>query len=205
MRAGDVYTHTFHGYPSSILHPHTRRVHRSVLDARQRGVLFDLGHGQGSFSWTVAELCSAQGFYPDLISTDLHSGNMDGPAYDLPTTMSKMRHVGMPLYDVVRATTSAAANAIKRSDSIGSLGIGRRADVTVLHESDIQTDLEDSQGQIRRITKILRPVVVWKDGISFSINTPATFPNVDKWEGLRKPWDQLLIKDAERPSKTFLT
>ena len=71
-----------------------RTVNHSVFKARDRGVIFDVGHGQGSFDWEVAEICASCGFYPDTISTDLHSGNVDGAAKDLPWVMSKFLHLG---------------------------------------------------------------------------------------------------------------
>lgn len=94
MRAGDVYTHTYHGYPSSIVDPSTRLLWSDVTDAQSRGVYFDVGHGQGSFSWTVAEIATQQGFWPDMLGTDLHIGNYEGPAYDMPTVMSKFLYLG---------------------------------------------------------------------------------------------------------------
>ena len=99
-------------------------IHSAVLDARRCGVHFDIGHGQGSFNWKVAEACAGQGFWPDSISTDLHQGNIHGPAYDLPTVMSKLLHVGMPLYDVIKAVTSAPATLIGKEHLIGSLSPG---------------------------------------------------------------------------------
>ena len=97
----------------------------AVHEARKRGVLFDVGHGQGSFSWTVAEICAQEGIYPDTLSTDLHSGNIKGPAYDLPSVLTKMLVLGMPLKEVIRASTASAAKAIGWSDRIGSLSLGR--------------------------------------------------------------------------------
>ena len=94
---GDVYTHSLSQYAgegSGIVELETGRVRRCVLEARERGVIFDLGHGQGSFSWEVAELCARASFYPDTLSTDLHSGNVDGLARDLPWVMSKFLHLG---------------------------------------------------------------------------------------------------------------
>ena len=70
---------------------------------RQVGVLFDFGHGQGSFDWKVAEAAAQQGFWPDLISTDLHSGNVNGAAKDLPNVMTKLWALGMPLKKVIIA------------------------------------------------------------------------------------------------------
>ena len=97
LRHGDIYTHSLHGFSSRIISPLTGHIHSDVHDARKRGVLFDVGHGCGSFSWTVAENCAKEGFWPDIISSDLHVESVDGPAYDLLTVMTKMLHVGMPL------------------------------------------------------------------------------------------------------------
>lgn len=82
-----------------------------------------MGHGQGSFSWTVAEICAKEGFWPDIISSDLHVESVHGPAYDLLTVMSKMLHVGMPLIDIIKSVTMTPAAAIGRSDLIGSLSL----------------------------------------------------------------------------------
>ena len=202
MRAGDFYTHTFHAYPSTILDPATKKVLPSVLAAREKDVLFDLGHGQGSFSWTVAEKCSQQGFYPDMITTDLHSGNLDGPVYDLATTMSKLLHVGMPLLKVIEAVTLNPAKALRRSDVIGTLTPGKVADVTVLKLADIEggMTLEDSQGQLRKVGRLLVPKAVWRAGERFEIVDIGKIPNKAKWAELRAPWDQLVVRDDMKPT-----
>ena len=148
MRPGDLYTHTYHAYPCSIMDPQCSKIYPDVKDAKSRGVLFDVGHGQGSFSWTVTEMAARENFWPDTISTDLHTGNFSGPAYDLPGTMTKFLHVGMPLHDVIRAVTIAPAKAIGWEDRIGTLGIGREADVTVLKLDDVKMKLEDCQSQV---------------------------------------------------------
>ena len=77
----------------------------------------------GSFGWSLAEACVKEGFWPDLISTDLHTESMEGPAYDLPTVMTKLLHLGMPLNDVIAAVTSSPAAAIGKSEEIGSLKV----------------------------------------------------------------------------------
>ena len=100
-------------------------VDAAVLEAKRRGVCFDIGHGQGALNWKVAEICAEQGFWPDSISTDLHQGNIHGPAYDLPTVMSKLLHVGMPLYDVIKAVTITPATLISKDHLIGSLSPGQ--------------------------------------------------------------------------------
>ena len=94
LKPGDIYTHTYHAYPSSIIEASTGSVWSDIISAQKRGVYFDIGHGQQSFSWTVAEISSRQGFWPDMIGTDIHIGNFDGPAYDLPTVLSKFLHLG---------------------------------------------------------------------------------------------------------------
>ena len=97
LSPGDVYTHSlsqFAGEGTGIVDLEARKVRQCVLEARERGVIFDVGHGQGSFSWDIAEICAGDGFYPDTVSTDLHSGNVDGLARDLPWVMSKFLQLG---------------------------------------------------------------------------------------------------------------
>lgn len=195
LRAGDIYTHCLHGWPSTIINPLNRQIHREVCDARKRGVLFDVGHGCGSFSWTVAEVCAKEGFWPDIISSDLHVESVDGPAYDLLTVMTKMLHVGMPLIDVIKAVTMTPAAAIGRSDVIGSLSHGRAADITIYRIEDVDIDLEDCHAQLRRIKKRFLPVAVWKDGVRFKTSMPNSFPNTTKWKDLASLQDELVIKD----------
>ena len=90
MRPGDIYSHAFHGLTATIIdfegHEGGRGpVAQEVRDAQERGVLLDIGHGNASFSWTVAETAIAEGVMPDIISTDLHIGSCNGPVYDLPS------------------------------------------------------------------------------------------------------------------------
>ena len=195
LHAGDIYTHCLHGWPSTIINPLNRKIHHEVHDARKRGVLFDLGHGSGSFSWTVAEMCAKEGFWPDIISSDLHVESVDGPAYDLLTFMTKMLHVGMPLIDVIKAVTMTSAVAIGRSDVIGSLSYGRVADITILRIENVDIDLEDCHAQLRRIKQRFLPVAVFKDGVRFKTTMPNPFPNTSKWKGLASLQDDLIIKD----------
>ena len=82
------------GDKGGIVDKTQRKVRDCVLKARAKGVIFDVGHGQGSFSWEIAEICAENGFYPDVISSDLHSGNVDGLARDLPWVMSKFMQLG---------------------------------------------------------------------------------------------------------------
>jgi len=90
-------------------------VRPEVLAARQRGVFFDIGHGMGSFSFKVARLMLANGFFPDTISSDIHALCINGPAFDQVTTLSKFLNLGMPFTEVVRASTQNAALAKQKS------------------------------------------------------------------------------------------
>ena len=199
MQPGDIYTHCYHGYESTIIDPETRRIHASVLEARQRGVLFDIGHGMGSFNWTVAEICAAHDFWPDTISTDMHSLTCDGPGYDLPTVMSRLLHLGMPLTEVIRTSTVNAAAAIGWQDRLGTLGIGRDADLTVISQNDVDVDLEDCHGQVRRMKHRLKAEAVWKDGEPATITEPVRWPNAEKAAKAKEGWPNLMIRDPFAP------
>ena len=139
-------------------------IHPAVIASRERGVLHDIGHGQGSFSWECGELCEKEGFWPDTISSDHHTGSTAGPAYDLTTVMSRMLHLGMPIYDIIKAVTINPALAIKKESEIGSLSPGRDADVTVLKLSDCDVMLEDCHLEMRKMTRRFEPVAVWRKG-----------------------------------------
>ena len=195
MQPGDIYTHTYHGFTSSIVDSQTRKVHRAVIEARERGVLFDIGHGQGSFNWTVAEICAREGFWPDTISTDIHTGTCEGPAYDMPTVMTRLLHVGMPLPEVVAKSTFEPAKAIGWADRIGTLGVGREADIAVFSVEAVDMDLEDCQSQLRRISRRLVPQAVWRGGVAHPITQPKRFPNPETVQAQRVWWEQLQIRD----------
>jgi dihydroorotase len=98
-------------------------VKEAVLAARARGVLFDVGHGMGSFSWDTARKMMAAGFRPDTISSDVHALCINGPAWDLLRTMTKFLALDMTLPDVIRAATVAPADAMRRPD-LGRLAPG---------------------------------------------------------------------------------
>ncbi len=130
LRQGDILTHAFRPFPNA---PSTAQgtVKRAVLEARERGVLFDIGHGKGSFAFKTARNMLANGFEPDTISSDVHTLCIDGPAFDQVTTMSKFLCLGMPLDKVVAASTINAAFALRRPE-LGSLKPGSVGDATIL-------------------------------------------------------------------------
>lgn len=142
---GDIVTHSFTGWEPGIVDT-MRRVIPAAREARARGVLFDVGHGRGSFAFGRAEDALADGFRPDTISTDLHRFNVPTPVVDLTTTMSKFLYLGLSLVDVVTMTTKAPAAAIGYAGVRGSLGVGARADVTLLRLEEGSFLLEDSYG-----------------------------------------------------------
>jgi dihydroorotase len=133
LRPGDILTHTYASVRGRIpIVDESGKVRPYVWEARKRGVIFDAGHGGGSFLFSQAVPATKQGFYPDVISTDLHTGSMNTGMKDILNTMSKFLNLGMSLQDVVKANTSKAAEVIKRPD-LGHLGVGPTTDVGVLN------------------------------------------------------------------------
>lgn len=145
LRPGDVLTHAFRPFPNS---PATAQgtVKPAVLAARKRGVLFDIGHGMGSFAFKTARAMLANGFAPDTISSDVHALCIKGPAFDQVTTMSKFLCLGMSLSDVIKASTVNAAFALKRPE-LGSLKPGSVGDATLLSVEDGKFDFVDVVGE----------------------------------------------------------
>ena len=145
LRPGDILTHAFRPFPNS---PATAQgtVKRAVIEARQRGVLFDIGHGKGSFAFKTARAMLANGFLPDTISSDVHALCINGPAFDQVTTMSKFLRLGMPLTEVIAASTVNAAFALKRPE-LGSLKPGSVGDATILSVKEGRFDYVDVVGE----------------------------------------------------------
>jgi dihydroorotase len=163
MGRGDIVTHCFHGNEGGILDA-DGVLFPEVIQARERGVRFDVGHGVGSFSYQVARLAIAQGFPPDTISSDLHAHNVHGPAFDQATTLSKLLHTGMDLPDVIRATTATPAQAARRHDRIGALAPGREADLTGFELRTGHWALPDAAGATETVERLLVPRLVIRAG-----------------------------------------
>jgi dihydroorotase len=145
LRPGDIVTHCFRPFPNTAV-TSDGRVHQDVLNARARGVLFDIGHGSGSFGFQTAMAMLKNGFLPDVISSDVHTLSITGPAFNLLHTMSKFLALGVPLAEVVRATTINAAGAVRMTDR-GTLKPGLLGDATVLEVEKSRVTFEDVIGQ----------------------------------------------------------
>jgi dihydroorotase len=130
LRPGDIYTHVFSGLRGE-LDMSTGKLNPALAEGRKRGVIFDVGHGGGSFAWRVAVPAMKEGFLPDSISTDLHTGSMNAGMKDMLNVMSKFLVLGMSLDEVIARSTWNPSREIHRED-LGNLGVGSPADVAVL-------------------------------------------------------------------------
>jgi len=171
LRRGDIVTHCFHGNEGGILDD-TGRVLPAALSARERGVLFDVGHGIGSFAYRVARSAISQGFAPDTISSDLHAHNVGGPVFDQATTLSKLLHAGMELGEVIRAATSTPALAVRRGGAIGALAPGQPADASLLELRAGHWPLPDAAGETEVVERLLIPRMVVTSGLVRAITSP---------------------------------
>jgi dihydroorotase len=154
LRPGDILTHCFRPAPNAPVHG-DGRVREACWQARERGVIFDVAHGMGSFSFATAERMLAAGFAPDVISSDVHSLCIDGPAFDNLETMSKFLALGLPLPEIVRAATATPARLLRRPD-LGDLAPGRTGDATVLEIAEGGFELVDVTGATRPSRRKLR-------------------------------------------------
>ena len=145
MRKGDVLTHCFRPFPNAPIAP-DGKVREEILAARARGVIFDIGHGGGSFGFGTTRGMLKAGFLPDVISSDVHVISIEGPAFDLLTTMSKFLCLGVDLSTVIKLATLNPAAAIKRPD-LGTLKVGSVGEATVIDIAKGKFDYADSIGE----------------------------------------------------------
>jgi dihydroorotase len=145
LRPGDILTHCFRPFPNAPVRP-DGGVREEILAARARGVVFDIGHGAGSFGFATTRGMLAAGFLPDVISSDVHTISIEGPAFDLLTTMSKFLCLGVDLPTVVKLATLSPAAALKRPD-LGTLRIGAVGEATVIDLAAGRFDYADSIGE----------------------------------------------------------
>ncbi len=154
MRPGDILTHCFTGLPMKIIDDRGR-LYEFAQRAWDSGVVMDIGHGTGSFSYDTAEALMSTGRRPDVISTDLHQLSINGPAYDLPTCLSKFLHLGMSLPEVILAATSRPAEVLGMEHEIGTLRPGSQADIALFRLLHGRFPLYDIWGEMREADRLL--------------------------------------------------
>jgi len=162
LRPGDVVTHAFRqwgGVASA-----DREVVAELKEERSRGIIFDVGHGAGSCSFNTIEMALANGFPPDTISSDVSTISVEGPVFDLVTTMSKFLHYGMSLYDVIRCTTQAPAQTMGLGEGLGTLQPGAIGDVTILSLEEGDHTFTDAEGNTTQARQKLNPITTIKGG-----------------------------------------
>ncbi|HEY7063284.1 MAG TPA: amidohydrolase/deacetylase family metallohydrolase [Chloroflexota bacterium] len=163
LRPGDVLTHAYTAQRGNLLDANGR-LYPAVRAARERGVRFDIGHGSSNLNFDVARRLLDMDFAPDTVSTDGSHRNLYRLVHDLPTVMSKLLMLGLPLRDLVAMATSEAAAVIGRSDELGSLAPGHVADVSVLRLEEHEWTALDSQGQRCPASQRLVPVLTVRAG-----------------------------------------
>jgi len=193
LRPGDIYTHMYLGRVPMI--DSNGKVEPYLFEARKRGVIFDVGHGSGSFLFRQAVPAVKQGFPPDSISTDLHTGSMNGAMKDQVNVMSKFLNLGMTVEDVVLRATWNPAKEIKRQD-LGNLSVGAVADIAVLKLSKGNFGFTDIEGGKMTGTQKLECELTVREGrVVWDLNGISKIP----WEKLpvRKNPDPTLRKPVQ--------
>jgi len=163
MRPGDIITHSFTGHAPNIL-DEDGNVLPGARRARERGVVFDQGHGAGSHSFDVARKALAQGFGPSTISSDLHIYSLEHPVHDLATCISKYMHFGVSLDEAVRLSTEAPAEIIGMSGRVGTLKAGAEGDLAAFRLEEGSFTFTDSYENSVEGTRRLVPVITVKGG-----------------------------------------
>ena len=157
MQEGDILTHCFSGRRNNILDAEGRLL-PAARAAAQRGVIFDVGHGMGSFNFATAAASLAQGLPPTIISSDLHAFSEAYPVIDLLAVLSKFVYVlGLPLADALRRATVVPAKALGLAEEAGSLRVERPADIAVVREVEGEFRLWDADQQSRVSDRCLVP------------------------------------------------
>jgi dihydroorotase len=197
LRPGDIYTHTYLSWVPML--DDQGRLLPYLLEARRRGVIFDVGHGGGSFLFRQAVPAMRQGFGPDSISTDLHIGSMNAGMKDMLNVMSKFLNIGMPLDEVILRSTWTPAHEIQRED-LGNLSVGAPADVAVLRVQEGSFGFVDTYGaRIKGTRKLECELTIRAGKVVYDLNGITR----DDWDKLGKylaqgdpAWDATLGHDV---------
>ena len=194
LRAGDIYTHCFSGHRDEVV---DGKVNPAMWTGRKRGVIFDVGHGAGSFFWHIAVPAIEAKFLPDSISSDLHTGSMNAGFKDMANLMSKFLNLGLPLADVIRRSTWNPAQEIKRND-FGHLTVGAEADIAVFALERGKFGFLDSAGARRDgDQRLIAELTVRKGIVQWDLNGRAA---VD-WRQFKYPKNQYKLNFAADPAK----
>jgi dihydroorotase len=188
LKPGDIVTHCCTGHPMRLVDGEGRLV-EAARRAWDSGVVMDVGHGTGSFSFETAEALLAQGRKPDTISTDLHQLSVYGPAFDLPTTLSKFLHIGMSLREVIEAATVRPAGVLGLEREVGTLRPGSRADIALFRLFEGDFPLHDIHGNMRQARRLLRNTLTIVGGRPLERRAPEP----------RAPWTDPIWPAAQVP------
>ena len=164
MRSGDVMTHCFHKSDTGVIDTDGKVRPEAVKATQEDGILFDVGHGAGSFAFEVAEAAMSQSLLPGTISSDLHKYNVEGPVYSLALTMSKFLHLGLSLENVIEKVTAAPAQAMGVLGEIGTIREGGCADLTLFKVKEEEVELRDAIGGIRTGDRTIEHVSTVRGG-----------------------------------------
>jgi dihydroorotase len=162
LRPGDILTHCFTGNDMKIVDD-AGVPNPKILELHDQGLILDIGHGTGSFSYDTAEAMLAAGVKPDVISSDIHQMAIQGPMFDLPTTLSKFLNLGLTLPEVIERATSRPAAAMRRPD-LGTLRPGSVADVALFRMEEGEYVFRDVRMNPRRGSKRLISTLTMIDG-----------------------------------------
>lgn len=201
LRPGDIYTHVYSGLRNE--QDDSGRVNPALWEARKRGVIFDVGHGNGSFAWRIAAPAIKEGFLPDSISTDLHAASMNSGLKDMTNLMSKFLVLGLSIDDVVARSTWNPAREIHRED-LGNLSVAAPADVAILKLERGAFGYTDMYGARLKGDRKLSCEVTLRDGrVVFDLNGVTrpdwnTLPRDYKQTGDAK-WDAINPAPVKRP------
>jgi dihydroorotase len=188
LRPGDIYTHAFYA-PVPMLDERGSLL-PYLFEARKRGIIFDVGHGGAAFEFRQAVPAVKQGFPPDSISTDIHSGSINAGMKDQLNVMSKFQNMGMPLEDVILRSTWNPARIIHR-EQIGHLSVGAIADIAVLRVEEGNYAFVDSYGaRMDGTQRIVNELTVASGRVVFDLNgiTRERWDKLGKYEPQGEPW-----------------
>jgi dihydroorotase len=179
LRPGDIFTHTYANVRGRMsIVDGNNKLHDFVKEAQNKGIIFDVGHGGGSFAFSQAIPAINQGLKPNTISTDLHTGSMNGGMKDLLNVMSKFLNMGLNLNEVITSVTWDAAKSIKK-ENLGNLSVGSIADITILNLREGNFGFIDTKNKKMNGTKKLECELTIKDGkIVYDLNGLASL----KWD-----------------------